>query len=156
MPQTHASTAALYVIRGRVESRRVLRPTAEGPRMEISFSGAVDSAVLGAGSGAFTFIAQPLADTRLRWIGHGILLLAEGNVSARSHGWGQRSGGLIRYRGDLQLRPHSPALEALGAHSLVFDYTQDLQTLAAHFVARAAHTPPPWAGIAITPEEKSC
>lgn len=125
--------------------------------MEISFSGAIDSAVVGAGSGSFTFIAQPLADKRLRWIGHGMLWLPEGNVSARSHGWGRQSGAWVLYHGNLQLRPHSPALEALGTHALVFDYTQDLQTLAVDFVARAAPAAPPCADSATTaPGERSC
>lgn len=132
------STDPLFVMQGRVESRRVLRPAADGPRMEISFSAAIESASLGSGGGAFTFIAHPLADGRYRWLGRGVLLLPQGNVSARSEGWGRKADGLITYRGALLLNPQNAALDALAGRALAFDYTQDLQTLAVRFVARDA------------------
>lgn len=141
-PSTSTLATPLFVMQGRVESRRVLRPAADGPRMEISFSAAIDSASLGTGGGAFTFIAQPLADGRYRWRGRGVLLLAQGSVSAHSEGWGRRADGSIAYRGALRLSPHNAALDALARRTLVFDYTQDLQTLAVRFVASDASSTP--------------
>jgi hypothetical protein len=125
----------LFALQGRVEARRVLRPAADGPRLEVSFSATLEPGPLGAGGGAFSFVAQPLADGRLRWRGRGLLLLAEGSVSATSEGWGQRSEGRIRYHGTLQLRSHAPALDRLAARPLAFEYEQDLQTLAVRLVA---------------------
>ena len=136
LPPNPPRPEPLLTLRGRVESRRVLRPGADGPRLEVSFSAALDPGPLGPGSGAFTFIAQPLADGRLRWRGRGLLLLADGAVSARSEAWGRRGDGVVRYGGHLVLRPHAPALQRLSGLTLAFDYEQDLQTLAVCLTAR--------------------
>jgi hypothetical protein len=47
-----------------------------------------------------------------------------------------RADGVVRYRRSLLLQPHAPALQALAARRLSFEYEQDLQTLAMCVVAR--------------------
>ncbi len=118
-----------FTSQGRIEARRVLRPSSTGPRMEISFGSTLRSPHLGNGNLACTFMAQPQPDGSYRWTGRGLLLLPQGNVSLRSEATGCKAAPGLRYTGWMLLRPHAPALAWLSECELRFDYWQDMQTL---------------------------
>lgn len=119
----------LLRLQGRVESRRVLRPAPDGPRMEISFSATLSSTRLGPGSAACSFIGHLGADGRYRWRGRGALFLSAGTVTTRSQGLGERRGNTIVYRGEMAFRSHTPALQWLDGLQASFEYVQDLASL---------------------------
>lgn len=104
-----------------------MRPNALGPRLEISFSARLSSHTLPAGSGAVTFIAQPLPEGRYRWLGRGLLLAGPDRYSLRSEGWGRKVDEQVHYDGQLILQAHASV--ATAPMSLQFAYTQGLSTL---------------------------
>lgn len=126
-PETHATETPYFTLEGKVESRRVMRPNALGPRLEISFSAHLSSDTLPAGGAAVTFIAQPLPEGRYRWLGRGLLLAGPDRYSLRSEGWGHKVGEHMHYDGQLILQAH--ALTATAPLPLRFEYSQGLSTL---------------------------
>lgn len=133
----------LFVLRGRVESRRVLRPARHAPRMEISFSGATGRGSLGAGSGACTFIAQANAESLYAWRGRGVMFFEHGSVSTRSWGEGRRDGNTLTYQGRIAFRAHAASLAWLDIVEAEFEYRQDMSSLS---VTLDCHAPPACAG----------
>ncbi|MGQ3116240.1 MAG: hypothetical protein ACT6UH_19190 [Hydrogenophaga sp.] len=130
MPATPTETTAPFMLlQGRVESRRVLRPAPDGPRMEISFSAALASARLGPGSAACSFIGHLGPDGHYQWQGRGALFLGAGTVTARSRGQGQRRGNTIVYQGAMVFRSHTSALQWIDGLQASFEYVQDLASL---------------------------
>jgi hypothetical protein len=119
----------LFDLEGRVESRRVLLPTEASPRMEISFSGVVQSTRLGQGSAACTFVAQPGAGGVYSWRGRGVLFVDEGSASTESWGRGRREGGALIYSGCMLFKSYGPSLGWLDALCVGFEYRQDMQSL---------------------------
>lgn len=154
MPDTPTDTTApLMRLQGRVESRRVLRPAPDGPRMEISFSAALTSTTLGPGSAACSFIGHLGPGGHYQWRGRGALFLSEGTVTTRSQGQGQRQGNTIVYQGAMVFRSHAPALQWLDGLQSSFEYVQDLASLevtvrceAPSATATSAHPTPPQKG----------
>lgn len=142
----------LLRLQGRVESRRVLRPAPDGPRMEISFSATLSSARLGPGSAACSFIGHLGPDGRYQWRGRGALFLSAGTVTTRSRGQGERRGNTIVYRGAMVFQSHTPALHWLDGLQASFEYAQDLASLdvCVHChdtgTAPTAHPSPPQKG----------
>lgn len=116
-------------LQGRVESRRVLRPAQDGPRMEISFSAALTSDRLGPGSAACSFIGHLQPGGHYQWQGRGALFLSGGTVTTRSWGQGQRQGNTIVYQGAMVFHAHTPSLNWLDDLQASFDYVQDLTSL---------------------------
>lgn len=126
---TPTEPATLMRLVGRVESRRVLRPAQDGPRMEISFSAALASRRLGPGSAACSFIGHLEPGGHYQWQGRGALFLSAGTVTTRSWGRGQRHGNTIVYQGAMAFRAHTPALDWLDGLQASFEYVQDLASL---------------------------
>ncbi|QHE86468.1 hypothetical protein [Hydrogenophaga sp. BPS33] len=126
---TPTESATLMRLVGRVESRRVLRPAQDGPRMEISFSAALTSGRLGSGSAACSFIGHLEPGGRYQWQGRGALFLSAGTVTTRSWGRGQRQGNTIVYQGAMAFHAHTPSLDWLDGLQASFEYVQDLASL---------------------------
>lgn len=129
MSETTTDPVALMQLQGRVESRRVLRPAPDGPRMEISFSAALTSSRLGPGSAACSFIGHLEPGGHYLWQGRGALFLSAGTVTTRSWGRGQRQGNTIVYQGAMVFCSHTPSLNWLDDLQASFEYVQDLASL---------------------------
>lgn len=125
---------SLYEMAGRIETRKVLRPGPQGPRMEISFSGALAGrgrlAEL-SGQMSCTFVASPESPGVYGWRGEAIGFGAEGPAfTAHSRGVGTRDGDHFVYRGGMRLRAFDPSLCWLEELACVFEYRQHATTLA--------------------------
>lgn len=124
----------LYEMSGQVEHRKVLRPNAHGPRMEITFSGSlVGRGRLAAFTGQqfCTFIANPNEGGFYGWRGEAIGFGLRGPAfTARSKGRGVREQDHFVYRGGMYLRVRSPELRWLESEACAFEYRQHATTLA--------------------------
>jgi len=138
MPDSPIDTAPLMLLQGRIESRRVLRPAQDGPRMEISFSAVLTSSRLGPGSAACSFIGHLCPSGEYHWQGRGALFLGAGTVTTRSRGKGQRRGNTIVYQGAMVFQSHTPALSWLDGVRASFEYIQDLASLDVTVVCQEA------------------
>ncbi|MDB5874835.1 MAG: hypothetical protein JWQ07_4277 [Ramlibacter sp.] len=132
----------LLVLRGRVESRRVLRPVANAPRMEISFSGTCSEGSLGAASGACSFVAQANGGGTYVWHGRGVFFLPDGCVSSRSWGRGLRDGHWLIYKGSMTFQAHATVLNWLDIIEAAFEYRQDMLSLDATLCCHAVPAQP--------------
>lgn len=123
------TSSFVFTLDGQIESRRALPPAGGCPRMEISFSGVLDSQIFGVGSGACTFEAEADADGIYAMQGFGTLFLATGFILFDVSALGRRGDAFIVYDGVLRLRSGNFP-EGLLARLTSFCYRQNLATLA--------------------------
>lgn len=136
----------LYEFDGRVDTREVLRPNAQGPRMRINCSGTLRGSgrlAMFEGAMSFGFVANPRATGAYRWKSRGIGFGPHGPAFTwRGIGSGQRSRDGFIYRGGALLQAVLPEFSGLDALACAFEYRQQADGshvhLACHVLGDAA------------------
>jgi hypothetical protein len=122
----------IYEMKGKVQSQRVLPPTAEGPCMEVTFGGSLQGSGRLAsfkGMATATYVAVASPDGIFYGNGHGIVMADGGEgFTIRGEAIGQMAGEKVSYRGGVNFRSASPNLRWLNAVYGVFEYEQDIDT----------------------------